>query len=319
MKAFFRTFLVFFVIFATIFTGLGFYVNSQMTKEQEIVEITRLKHNLDSTKDEQKDQDEDIINILLLGVDSLKGKNTHNSRTDTMMVLSLDTTQNKASIVSIPRDSRVKIRGRAGEDKINHAHAYDGVGGSIYAVKSLLGIPIHHYVKVDYNALFKTVDDVGGVEVNVPMNMYYHDPYADPPLHIDLKKGKQVLNGQKAMEFLRFRKGYSNQDLGRIQAQQQFLDSLIKKVLSPASITKIPDYINTLHMYVETDLQIGDMLGLAMKAKDVNPSEIQKYTLKGESKMINGIYYYIVDKNYIEDIRGAFISLKNYNNTVAYN
>jgi LCP family protein required for cell wall assembly len=319
MKAFFRTFLVFFVIFATIFTGLGFYVNSQMTREQEIVEITRLKHNLDSTKDEQKDEDEDIVNILLLGVDSLKGKNTHNSRTDTMMVLSLDTTQNKASIVSIPRDSRVKIRGRAGEDKINHAHAYDGVGGSIYAVKSLLGIPIHHYVKVDYNALFKTVDDVGGVEVNVPINMYYNDPYANPPLHIDIKKGKQLLNGQKAMEFLRFRKGYSNQDLGRIQAQQQFLDSLIKKLLSPASITKIPDYINTLHMYVETDLQIGDMLGLAMKAKGVNPSEIQKYTLKGESKMINGIYYYIVDKNYIEDIRGSFISLQNYNNTVAYN
>ncbi len=319
MKAFFRTFLVFFVIFATIFTGLGFYVNSQMTREQEIVEITRLKHNLDSTKDEQKDKDEDIINILLLGVDSLKGKNTHNSRTDTMMVLSLDTTQNKASIVSIPRDSRVKIRGRAGEDKINHAHAYDGVGGSIYAVKSLLGIPIHHYVKVDYNALFKTVDDVGGVEVNVPMNMHYSDPYANPPLYINLKKGRQVLDGKKAMEFLRFRKGYSNQDLGRIQAQQQFLDSLIKKVLSPASITKIPDYINTLHMYVETDLQIGDMLGLAMKAKGVNPSEIQKYTLKGESKMINGIYYYIVDKNYIEDIRGSFISLQNYNNTVAYN
>ncbi|MCT4585025.1 MAG: LCP family protein [Peptostreptococcaceae bacterium] len=294
-------------------------MNSQMTREQEIVEITRLKHNLDSTKDEQKDEDEDIVNILLLGVDSLKGKNTHNSRTDTMMVLSLDTTQNKASIVSIPRDSRVKIRGRAGEDKINHAHAYDGVGGSIYAVKSLLGIPIHHYVKVDYNALFKTVDDVGGVEVNVPINMYYNDPYANPPLHIDIKKGKQLLNGQKAMEFLRFRKGYSNQDLGRIQAQQQFLDSLIKKLLSPASITKIPDYINTLHMYVETDLQIGDMLGLAMKAKGVNPSEIQKYTLKGESKMINGIYYYIVDKNYIEDIRGSFISLQNYNNTVAYN
>ncbi|MCT4585027.1 MAG: LCP family protein [Peptostreptococcaceae bacterium] len=307
MKIFFRTFVLLLIIFTTIFTGIGFYVNGQIAKEREIVEIIRLKHNLDSLTDEKKNEETNIINILLLGVDALKSKNQYNSRTDTMIVFSLNKEKNKITLLSIPRDSRVKIRGRVGEDKINHAHAYGGVASSVGTVKSLLKVPIHHYVKVDYNALFKTVDDIGGVEVDVPIDMNYYDPNASPPLHINIKKGKQVLNGQKSMEFLRYRENYPNKDLGRIQAQQQFLDSFIKKVLSPASITKIPDYINTLHMYVETDLKIGDMLNLAMDAKTINPNEINKYTLKGEPKMINNISYYILDNSFIEKIRNIMI------------
>ena len=248
------------------------------------------------------------VNVLLLGVDNLDKENS-GSRSDTMMLLSLDTKNNKASMISIPRDSRVKIRGRNGYDKINAAHAYGGVDLAIKTVKDFLGVPIHHYVKVDYQALFKTVDDVGGVEVNVPFHMKYDDPYAKPPLHIDLEEGKQLLDGKKAMQFVRFRKtnkrgyqDYPNQDIGRIQAQQQFISALASKVLSPSSLFKIPKYLDTFQNYVDTDMSKREMLELAMSGSKINMKSIEKETVPGEPIMINGISYYKPDAEALEEV-----------------
>lgn len=264
-------------------------------------EDSSLGYSEESLEMESRKKDE-IVNVLLLGVDSMDGKNEKGIRTDTIMVLSLNPKENKASILSIPRDTRVRIRGRRGYDKINHAHAYGGVDLAVKTVKDLLGIPIHHYVKVDYQALFKTVDDVGGVEVYVPMDMKYTDTSADPPLYIDLKKGTQVLDGNKAMQFLRYRKGYPDQDLGRIRAQQQFMDALIKKVLSPSSIVRIPNYIETLHKYVDTDLRKRDMISLALAASKINPNEIEKATLPGQPMMISGVAYYKYDEEKTKEL-----------------
>lgn len=300
MKHFVKIFSVFFVIFSLIFGAAGFYLDAKISASNTEIQIEREKLNLDSKSGPSNEQ---VVNVLLLGVDSLDQDKTKKSRTDTIMLLSFDKKENKATLISIPRDSMVKIRGRSGFDKVNHAHAYGGVELSIKTIKDLLGVPINHYVKVDYKALFKTVDDLGGVEIDVPRNMKYDDPYADPPLHINLKKGRQVLNGQKSMEFLRFRKGYSNQDIGRIDAQQNFLKALIKKALSPSSVTKVPDYITTMHMYVDTDMKITDMIDLALSAKDINPDEIEKITLKGRAKMINNVSYYDLDKEYIESLQ----------------
>jgi LCP family protein required for cell wall assembly len=245
----------------------------------------------DDTSTSPPPEKDEKINILLLGVDSLNG-DKKGVRTDTMMVLSMNPETNKASILSIPRDTRVKIRGRKGYDKINAAHAYGGVDLSLKAVKDLLGIPIHHYIKLDYQAVYKTVDDVGGVEVYVPMNMKYYDPYATPPLRINLKKGRQVLDGDKAMQFLRFRKGYANQDLGRIDAQQQFMEALAKKVLSASSVFRIKDYIDTFNMYVDTDMSVSEMGSLALKASKIDIDSIEKQTVPGVPMTINGIAYY---------------------------
>ncbi len=295
LKHFFKVFIVFFVIFTMIFgTGLYFIVAKEEKVSQEFP-----KEPPAGTDEPEGER----VNVLLLGVDSLNGSNK-GIRTDTMMVLSMDPKNKTASILSIPRDTRVKIRGRKGYDKINAAHAHGGVDLSIKTVKDLLGIPIHHYVKVDYKALFKTVDDVGGVEIYVPKNMKYDDPYATPPLHINLKKGTQVLNGQKAMEYLRYRKGYANQDLGRIEAQQGFLDALIKKVVSPASVLRIPKYIETLHMYVDTDMDKKEMISLGLKASKIDTDIIEKHTVPGDPQTINGVAYYLADMKALDDIVG---------------
>ncbi|WFD11533.1 LCP family protein [Tepidibacter hydrothermalis] len=290
MKHFFKIFIVFFVIFSMIF-GTSLYLI--VAKEND--QLVKIPMPDEVTTTVVKDEDE-RVNVLLLGVDSLNG-DKKGIRTDTMMVLSMDPKNGDSSILSIPRDTRVKIRGRKGYDKINAAHAYGGVELAVQAAKDLLGIPIHHYVKVDYQALYKTVDDVGGVEVNIPINMNYDDRYATPPLHIHFKKGTQVLDGQEAMEFLRFRKnngggGYPRGDLDRIETQQKFMDALAKKVLSASSIFRIKSYIDTLNEYVDTDMSVGEMASLGMQAKDIDVSNIRKETVPGVAMYINGISYY---------------------------
>ncbi len=294
MKHFFKIFIVFFVIFSMIF-GTSLYLIVAKENDQ-LAEIP-----MPGDTGTAVVQEGEMVNVLLLGVDSLDG-DKKGIRTDTMMVLSMDPKSGDSSILSIPRDTRVKIRGRKGYDKINAAHAYGGVELSVQAAKDLLGIPIHHYVKVDYQALYKTVDDVGGVEVYVPMNMKYNDPYATPPLRINLKKGTQVLDGDKAMQFLRFRKGYANQDLGRIESQQKFMDALAKKVLSASSIFRIKDYIDTFNMYVDTDMSVSEMASLGMQAKKMDVNNIRKETVPGAPMYINSISYYNPDNDKINKL-----------------
>lgn len=294
MKTFLKIFLMLFITFSLVFGGVMYFIYKDDVKdaqENKGDEVTNEFDNLDVSG--YKDR----TNVLLLGVDALEsvgdGKGT---RTDTIMVLSLDPVTKTGFILSIPRDTRVLIPGRNIYDKVNHAHSYGGTELAISTIKNFLNIPIHHYVKVDYRALFKVVDDLGGIEVDVPIDMKYTDTAATPPLYIDLKAGVQTLNGEQAMGFLRFRKGYANQDLGRIQAQQQFMDALLKKVVSPASIIKIPKHIETISEYVQTDMSIKDMLVLAKQGLSVDLKRIEKKTIAGYPDMINGVSYYSVDE-----------------------
>lgn len=277
-------------------TAFNIYINN-IKKESPNKELT-----IEDLKELSKTVKDDRINILLLGVDHLDGnENYANMRTDTMMLLSVYPKKKNAFVLSIPRDTRVEIEGyKYKYNKITTAHAFGGVSLTLKTVKKLLDIPIHHFVKVDYRALSKTVDDIGGVGVDVPMDMYYEDPYSKPPLVIDLKQGYQVLDGNKAMQFLRFRNGYANQDLGRIESQQKFIESFLQKVLSADSITKIPNYIDTFYRYVQTDMSINDMLKVASKCIDINPQNIKKEMLAGEPKTLYGTAYFIADEEEVK-------------------
>lgn len=289
MKKFLKVFLVLFVIFSMIFSTVmyAFFKNDVDEAVDKQPTAADEFENLDVSSYKER------VNVLLMGVDVLEnsgdGKGT---RTDTIMVLSIDPVTKTGFILSLPRDTRVKLANGGDYDKVNHAHSYGGTELAISTIKDFLQIPIHHYVKLDYRALFKTVDDLGGIEVDVPIDMNYTDSRSEPPLNVNLKKGVQVLNGEQAMGFVRFRKGYPNQDLGRIQAQQAFLDSLIKKMTSPASIINIPNYIDTMSKYVETDMNIKTMLIVAKQALSVDTSRIEKKTVPGEPDMINGVSYY---------------------------
>ena len=279
------------VLFLLLVIGLNTYINN-FYKDDPNRKATMSYEELTSLSKNVKD---DRVNILMIGVDSLTADdNFANMRTDTMMILSVDPKSKTAFVLSIPRDTRVEIDKYKG--KINSAYSIGGVNFTLKSVKELLGIPIHHFVEVDYQALFKTINDVGGVDINVPMDMVYDDPRANPPLHINLKKGLQLLVCEKSMQFHRFRHGYAEQDLDRIKAQQEFLNALIKKILSVESITRVPNYIDTFYKYVKTDMSLAQMFQIASKAIEIKPHNIQRETLAGEAKFMYGASYYIKDE-----------------------
>lgn len=134
----------------------------------------------------------------------------------------------------------------------------------------------------------------GGVEVNVPMRMYYEDPYQD--LYIDLQEGVQTLDGKHAEMLVRFRKGYAEGDVGRVKTQQLFLEALAKKVTSPEMITKIPQLVPVLFDAIKTDTQLSEITGYYNYMKAFDTQNMSFDIIPGEGKMMNGKSYYVIDE-----------------------
>lgn len=226
------------------------------------------------------------INILLFGTDG--------GRADTIMLVSYDPENKLADVVSVPRDTYHKVPGYdlSGQYKINAVYGFRGDGGSEGMKKYLsafLGVPIDYTVRVSYNGVGAIVDTLGGIEVNVPFAMNYDDTAADPPLHIHLEPGRQVLNGEQAMGYLRWRKnnGEAGQgDLPRIERQQEFVKLVAKKALS----FKLPTVIKTGLNYVRTDLPLDQALYLGTKVVGFSFDNLEMHRLPGEAG--NGGYYF---------------------------
>ena len=227
------------------------------------------------------------INILVLGVDE---RQTDKGRSDTMFVVSVDQKSGETAILSIPRDTRVKIPGR-GWDKINHAYAEGGHELSRKSVEGLLGIPIDYDVVVDFAAFYKIVDAVGGVDIAVEKRMYHEDPYDD--LIINLKPGPQHMDGKTAIQYVRYRDG--DGDLGRIERQQNFIKAMLKEVASPAVIPRIPAIIREVSAAIKTDLSPGDMINLAKMFNDAARKGLKTDTVPGKPAYIADISYWIPD------------------------
>ncbi|MZP28627.1 LytR family transcriptional regulator [Heliobacterium undosum] len=229
------------------------------------------------------------MNVLLLAVDNRPGE--LDGRTDTIIVASVDRQDKKLYLLSIPRDTRVKISGH-GMDKINAAHMYGGVPLTRKTVEELLGIPIDYYVKTDFNGFREIVDTLGGVEIDVEKNMYHNE--GNPEDLINLKKGLQRLSGKEALQYVRFRSDELG-DISRTQRQQKFLHALAKQSLQVNTVWKLPALVPQMVNYVETNLGAGDLVSLAIKAKDWNAGNIIAHTLPGNFVTLNGVSYWQVD------------------------
>ena len=269
---------------------------AEETKEPEI-KLPTIKHvvtKVDEDTGEEIEEEmelpashrEGVYNILICGTDD------DGYRTDTIIVAHLDEETHDVALMSVPRDT-VVLTGNGGIMKINSVYAGGGADGMARLSKRLgamLGFELDGYVLVNLEAFRETVDLVDGVEFDVPQDMYYQDPTQN--LHIDLKAGKQLLDGEKAMELVRFRKGYASQDIQRTKVQQEFLRALAKKVLSVSSLTKLKEFADVFSTYVTTDLTVGNMLYLAKALMQCDFDAMKTYTLEGEGAMINGGSYY---------------------------
>ncbi len=227
------------------------------------------------------------INVLVLGVDAgVNGQRTNEwTRSDVNMVVSVDPITKDAAIVSIPRDTRVFIPGKIAEySKMGHAHAYGGPALAIETVERFLDIEIDYYVRVDFEAFKQAVDAIGGVDMDIPVEGEYSDPAQN--LYIKLEKGPAHLDGQKALELVRYR-GYSNADIGRIQMQDLFLRALAKKASSLSNVLKIPSLYERLQPYFRTDLTFQEVAKLAEIGRGIDPDSVKMAMVPGTDRYIN--------------------------------
>ncbi len=230
------------------------------------------------------------INIAVLGVDK---RVDDVGRSDTLFVIMYDPKTEKVSMLSIPRDTRVRFPD-GGWDKINHAFAYGGVHNTVATVENLLGINIDYFVEVDFKGFEKLVDAIGGIELDVEKRMYYEDPYdADGGLIIDLQPGYQRLDGKSAIHYVRYRD--EEGDIGRVKRQQVFIDAVYKKMSSSSMFTKLPELVKVAYDSVTTNMDTFDMLKIARTLNKNTRSGLNTFSVPGEPVFIEGISYWIPD------------------------
>lgn len=217
------------------------------------------------------------INVLLMGIDARN--NETNSRSDTMILASIDTKTNKIAMLWIPRDTRVEVK-KNHYDKINSVNYLQGPEAACKVVGDLLDIRVDHYVVTNFNGFARIVDILGGVTLDVPPNMTHYDP--DPELGINLSPGVQRLNGKDALGYVRYRGG-PTADIGRTGRQQKFVKALAEEMLQGKTILKLPELLPELVKNVHTNIPVTDMMAMAKLAKNFDSLEIYTQTLPGYS------------------------------------
>ena len=233
---------------------------------------------------------DNVSQIMVLGVDR---RADDAGRSDTLMIISVDTENSRAALLSVPRDTRVNIEGH-GYDKINHAYAYGGHELTQRTIENLLGVPIDHYIIVDTKSFERIIDDIGGVDIDVEKRMYYEDPWDDEGgLVIDLYPGMQHLYGWQAIQYVRYRDGEG--DIGRITRQQHFLHALLEAVISPNILPHLPDIAQEVSSAIETDMTFAELLSLANILKSVNDNGLSSDMVPGRPAYLKDISYWVPD------------------------
>ena len=241
-----------------------------------------------------------VMHVMILGVDC---REDDVGRSDTMMVTAVDMDQKKAALLSVPRDTRVKIDGY-GYEKINHAYAYGGHKLSQNAIENLLGVSIDHYILIDTKAFERIIDAIGGIDINVEKRMYYEDPWDDNGgLVIDLYPGEQHLDGQKAIQYVRYRDGEG--DIGRIGRQQHFIKAVLAKVISPEMLPRLPKLVEEVSSAIKTDMSLAELLEFANTMKSVHDNGLTAQMVPGQPAYIDDVSYWIPD---ITDLRALLAS-----------
>ena len=280
-------------------------------------------------QDETKLADLDPLTVLIMGV----SEDISSKLTDTIMIASYNPKTQKATLLSIPRDTFV------GKNK-NTATSYDKINAlyqsspekTLAAVNKITGLDIKYYVVISNNALVQLVDEIGGVEFDVPIDMNYDD--SSQKLAIHLKKGKQKLNGEQAEGLVRFRKNnngtsypseYGDNDLGRMRTQREFITEVAKQTLQLKNITKIGSFVDIIKENVTTNIKnwstIKDYIAYAV---DFSTENIRAESLPGEAGYYNKLSFFVYNKKetdklvqeLFEEQNGTSTEEESTNNTV---
>lgn len=256
------------------------------------------------------------INILLLG-EGLIQDGSHDvlnnpnlpDQSDVMMLISIDTKTDQASLLSVPRDSEIDLPQAGGLNKINDANFVGGPTLAVKVVSKTVGVPINFYAETTIVNFAQIINDIGGLTVDVPYAMNYgnSNTAAAKFLDIHLKAGVQHLDGQQVVEFVRFREEALG-DIGRIQQEQYIVKLILKKVLQPSEISHLPQVISLLRKDItKTNLTTEQLIQLGLLGSHVKLNQIRYATLPGLPQTINGIDYWKLDTNLIPVLRNDIL------------
>jgi polyisoprenyl-teichoic acid--peptidoglycan teichoic acid transferase len=249
-------------------------------------------------REKQVDPTVDNVSVLFIGVDESNDRNYgDSSRSDALMLATLNKKDKTVKLVSIPRDSYVYVPEVGYKTKINHAHAYGGPKATIETVEETLDIPVDYYVKMNFYAFMDVIDALNGINVNVPYELYEKDA-EDNHNAIHLLPGEQKLNGEEALALARTRK--LDSDIERGKRQQEIIKAIMDKAVSADSITKYDDVITAIGKNMETNMTFSEMKSLTSYGISGN-LDVEMLTLKGEDNYIEGVYYWELDEISLEE------------------
>lgn len=233
-------------------------------------------------------REKDRYIFLGVGVDKASG------RADAIMLASFDTASGSLAVMQIPRDTYIEVGGE--EMKINAILLDYGVYAIRDTLELALCINIDYTALLDLEALVLMVDAIGGVEIDVPFDMKYSDPYQD--LYIDIKAGRQVLDGKNASDFIRYRDDYADGDLGRIDAQKQFMSSLFRKIIGEMTVTRALSLARDILPMLETDITLDDAAYFAGKFFSAKDRSLTMLTCPGFQlhKTNPEAWYYVLSR-----------------------
>lgn len=276
------------VIICLILLG-AFYVVNYMLGEVTV-------ENADGTTTKVYVKKKTEINALISG--------TNDNLTDTIIYVNYNVSSGKIAMMSIPRDTYITNDLCVGH-KLNALYRGKNTDAFVKQIEELIGKKIDYYLIFDAETLHGIVDAIGGIEVEVPLRMKYDDPTQN--LHIDLKPGKQVLNGQQAEWFVRYRKSndgvsYARGDLQRTEVQQGFIKSLITEILSAKNITKIPEIVNIALNNTDSNITTREALRYVTDVPKIDTSSISSLTAPGSAKYINGVSYFVLDEEKTKEL-----------------
>jgi len=205
-------------------------------------------------------------------------------------------------MLSIPRDTRVLISGRA--RKINEILPRYGQNVLRSLLEDLLNIQISRFVEVDFQGFINVIDAVGGVEIDVEKPMHYDDNWGKVHIHFD--PGKHNLDGREALNYVRFRADAAA-DLGRIKRQQQFIKVMVEKLMQPGTVVKLPQIISEAYAHVKTDFSLAELFTL-VKGFESYQVRFQNASLPGEARYIDKISYFLPYRDKAMEIGASHFS-----------
>ncbi|MCY9111877.1 LCP family protein [Bacillus atrophaeus] len=253
-----------------------------------------VNHMYEPLDKDSKQQDASIghdpISILLLGVDERPGDK---GRPDSMIVLTVNPETKTSTMVSIPRDTRVFMRSKNTNIKINAAYTYEGIEGTVQTVEHFLNIPINYYIKVNMEGFKDIVDAIGGITVN---NEF---PFTLEGVHIP--KGEQHLDGTVALTYARMRKEDPRGDFGRQQRQREIINEIIHEGAQLKSLKNYQGILTALEKNIQTNLTLDKMIDIQRSYKEA-VNNIKQIEVKGDDEKIDNLWYHVVTNETRKDL-----------------